>query len=172
MGRPAGADRRAAACRRSVHQPERAHRRCRVRPTAAHAHWRAVLSSQRFFWLRLARRRQRQLGQRLRRAALQLPASDAAARVARFFPWQVARSMRAWVVGSATHCPCGRTCGWYRAPGSMCCPTPAVETPRSSPTAARIDVVKQLAWGRTLSVGLGTRSGSGQVNALHFGGSF
>ncbi len=39
-------------------------------------------------------------------------------------------------------------------------------------TAARIDVVKQLAWGRTLSVGLGTRSGSGQVNALHFGGSF
>ena len=39
-------------------------------------------------------------------------------------------------------------------------------------TAARVDLVKQLAWGRTLSVGLGTRSGSGQFNALNFGGSF
>jgi hypothetical protein len=39
-------------------------------------------------------------------------------------------------------------------------------------TAARIDLVKQLAWGRTLSVGIGTRSGAGQFNALHFGGSF
>ena len=38
--------------------------------------------------------------------------------------------------------------------------------------AARVDLVKQLAWGRTLSVGLGTRTGSGQFNALHFGGSF
>ena len=38
--------------------------------------------------------------------------------------------------------------------------------------AARVDLVKQLAWGRTLNVGLGTRSGSGQFNALHFGGSF
>ena len=39
-------------------------------------------------------------------------------------------------------------------------------------SAARVDLVKQLAWGRTLNVGLGTRSGSGQFNALHFGGSF
>lgn len=39
-------------------------------------------------------------------------------------------------------------------------------------SAARVDVVKQLAWGRTLNVGLGTRSGSGQFSALHFGGSF
>jgi hypothetical protein len=38
--------------------------------------------------------------------------------------------------------------------------------------AARVDVVKQLAWGRTLSVGLGSRLGGGVVNALHFGGSF
>jgi hypothetical protein len=39
-------------------------------------------------------------------------------------------------------------------------------------TAARVDLVKQLAWGRTLTLGLGTRSGAGQFNALHFGGSF
>jgi len=39
-------------------------------------------------------------------------------------------------------------------------------------SAARVDVVKQLAWGRTLSVGLGTRTGGGAFNALHFGGSF
>jgi|SRR6478609_6851478 len=39
-------------------------------------------------------------------------------------------------------------------------------------TAARVDVVKELAWGRTLSVGLGTRVGGGAFNALHFGGSF
>jgi hypothetical protein len=39
-------------------------------------------------------------------------------------------------------------------------------------SAARVDVVKQLAWGRTLSVGLGTRAGGGAFNALHFGGSF
>jgi hypothetical protein len=39
-------------------------------------------------------------------------------------------------------------------------------------TAARVDLVKQLAWGRTLNVGLGTRSGAGQFSALHFGGSF
>lgn len=39
-------------------------------------------------------------------------------------------------------------------------------------SAARVDVVKQLAWGRTLSVGLGTRAGGGTFNALHFGGSF
>jgi hypothetical protein len=39
-------------------------------------------------------------------------------------------------------------------------------------SAVRVDVVKQLAWGRTLSVGLGTRTGGGAFNALHFGGSF
>lgn len=39
-------------------------------------------------------------------------------------------------------------------------------------SAARVDVVKQLAWGRTLSVGLGTRTGGGAFNAVHFGGSF
>jgi hypothetical protein len=39
-------------------------------------------------------------------------------------------------------------------------------------TAARVDIVKQLAWGGTLNVGLGTRSGAGQFSALHFGGSF
>jgi hypothetical protein len=36
----------------------------------------------------------------------------------------------------------------------------------------RVDVVKQLAWGRTLSVGLGSRLDSGVFNALNFGGSF
>lgn len=39
-------------------------------------------------------------------------------------------------------------------------------------SAARVDVVKELAWGRTLSVGLGTRVNGGAFNALHFGGSF
>jgi hypothetical protein len=39
-------------------------------------------------------------------------------------------------------------------------------------TAARVDIVKQLGWGGTLNVGLGTRSGTGQFHALHFGGSF
>ncbi|HEY0468793.1 MAG TPA: hypothetical protein VGC79_31585 [Polyangiaceae bacterium] len=39
-------------------------------------------------------------------------------------------------------------------------------------TSARVDLVKQLGWGRTLSVGLGVRAGAGQFNALHFGGSF
>ena len=39
-------------------------------------------------------------------------------------------------------------------------------------TAARVDVVKQLRWGGTLNVGLGTRSSTGQFSALHFGGSF
>lgn len=39
-------------------------------------------------------------------------------------------------------------------------------------SAARVDVVKELAWGRTLSVGLGTRVSGGAFNALHFGGSF
>lgn len=41
-------------------------------------------------------------------------------------------------------------------------------------TAARVDIVKTLAWGRTLSFGLGThhRTGSGQFTAVNFGGSF
>jgi len=39
-------------------------------------------------------------------------------------------------------------------------------------SGARVDIVKQLAWGRTLSVGLGSRSSSGVFNALNFGGSF
>lgn len=39
-------------------------------------------------------------------------------------------------------------------------------------SGARMDVVKELAWGRTLSVGLGTRVSGGSFNALHFGGSF
>jgi len=39
-------------------------------------------------------------------------------------------------------------------------------------SAARVDLVKQLAWGRTLNVGLGARVGGGAFNALHFGGSF
>ena len=51
-------------------------------------------------------------------------------------------------------------------------PAPGGGTPAVVTSAARIDVVKQLAWGRTLSVGLGTRLGSGTFNALHFGGSF
>jgi hypothetical protein len=41
-------------------------------------------------------------------------------------------------------------------------------------SAARVDVVKQLGWGRTLSLGLGTRqrTGSSQFSAVSFGGSF
>ncbi|HKO53313.1 MAG TPA: hypothetical protein VJV79_36645 [Polyangiaceae bacterium] len=62
-----------------------------------------------------------------------------------------------WLVASA---------GWYGLP------SPGGGTPALVSTAARVDVVKQLAWGRTLSVGLGTRSGAGVFNALHFGGSF
>jgi hypothetical protein len=38
--------------------------------------------------------------------------------------------------------------------------------------AGRLDLVQQLAWGRTLSLGLGTRSESGQFHALNVGGSF
>jgi len=51
-------------------------------------------------------------------------------------------------------------------------PAPGGGAPAVVTSAARVDVVKQLAWGRTLSVGLGTRLGSGVFNALHFGGSF
>ena len=51
-------------------------------------------------------------------------------------------------------------------------PAPAGGPPAMVTSAARVDIVKQLAWGRTLSVGLGTRLGSGTFNALHFGGSF
>ncbi len=41
-------------------------------------------------------------------------------------------------------------------------------------TAARVDIVKNLAWGRTLSVGVNTRqrTGSRQFTAVNFGGSF
>ena len=39
-------------------------------------------------------------------------------------------------------------------------------------TAARVDLVKQLGWGGTLSFGLGGRFDSGRFEALHFGGSF
>jgi len=38
--------------------------------------------------------------------------------------------------------------------------------------AASVDLVKQLGWGGTLSVGLGARFDSGALNAFHFGGSF
>jgi hypothetical protein len=63
-----------------------------------------------------------------------------------------------WLVSSA---------GFYGLPSAVGGASSALVT-----SAARVDVVKQLAWGRTLSVGLGTRLGSGQFNALHFGGSF
>lgn len=41
-------------------------------------------------------------------------------------------------------------------------------------SAARVDIVKRLAWGRTLSLGLGTRqrTGAAQFSAVSFGGSF
>jgi len=53
---------------------------------------------------------------------------------------------------------------------------PALENARSAmvTSAARVDVVKHLGWGRTLSLGLGTRqrSGASQFSAVSFGGSF
>jgi hypothetical protein len=53
---------------------------------------------------------------------------------------------------------------------------PPLDSARSAfiTSAARVDVVKHLGWGRTLSLGLGTRQryGSSQFNAIHFGGSF
>jgi len=53
-------------------------------------------------------------------------------------------------------------------------PTPIGAGRAPVTTAARIDFVKKLGWGRTLSLGLGARlgSGTGQFNALNFGGSF
>jgi len=61
--------------------------------------------------------------------------------------------------------------------GFYALPSPGGGRSAFATSAARVDLVKQLAWGRTLSVGLGTRSGSGQFSsgqfsALHFGGSF
>jgi len=46
-----------------------------------------------------------------------------------------------------------------------------VASPRLT-TAARVDLVQQLPLGRTLSVGLGTRSSTDQFHALHLGGRF
>ncbi|HET7545731.1 MAG TPA: hypothetical protein VFK05_37945 [Polyangiaceae bacterium] len=63
-----------------------------------------------------------------------------------------------WLVPSA---------GFYALPNSVGGGAAARVT-----AAARVDLVKQLGWGRTLSVGVGARLGSGAFNALHFGGSF
>lgn len=53
---------------------------------------------------------------------------------------------------------------------------PPLDSARSTfiTNAARVDIVKHLGWGRTLSLGLGTRqrNGSSQFNAVNFGGSF
>jgi hypothetical protein len=53
---------------------------------------------------------------------------------------------------------------------------PPLDSARSAvvTSSARVDVVKHLGWGRTLSLGLGTRqrTGSSQFSALSFGGSF
>ena len=53
---------------------------------------------------------------------------------------------------------------------------PPLDNARSAviSTAGRVDLVKKLGWGRTLSLGLGTRerSGSAAFNAVNFGGSF
>jgi len=51
-------------------------------------------------------------------------------------------------------------------------PTPGDGTSPFLTSAARVDLVAQLAHGGTLSVGLGARSGVGQFHALNFGGSF
>jgi hypothetical protein len=56
--------------------------------------------------------------------------------------------------------------------GSYALPTPGGGASAVVTSAARVDVVKQLAWGGTLSVGLGARLGPGVFNALNFGGSF
>jgi hypothetical protein len=64
-----------------------------------------------------------------------------------------------WLVPSA---------GFYALPNSLGGGAAAPVT-----AAARVDLVKQLGWGRTLSVGIGTKiAPSGAFNALHFGGSF
>lgn len=53
---------------------------------------------------------------------------------------------------------------------------PPLEGARSAVVtqAARLDLVKHLGWGRTLSVGLGTRvrTGAAQFSAISFGGAF
>ncbi|HKO53312.1 MAG TPA: hypothetical protein VJV79_36640 [Polyangiaceae bacterium] len=64
---------------------------------------------------------------------------------------------RLWLVQSA---------GFYRQPTALGGPAKRISL------AGRLDLVKQLAGGRTLSLGLGTRSESGQFHALNFGGSF
>jgi len=65
---------------------------------------------------------------------------------------------------------------WWLVPsaGFYALPTPGSPTASRYTGAGRVDVVKQLAWGRTLSFGLGARvgSGNGTFNALNFGGSF
>ncbi|HYP78137.1 MAG TPA: hypothetical protein VER12_19325 [Polyangiaceae bacterium] len=62
-----------------------------------------------------------------------------------------------WLVGSA---------GFYALP------KPGGGSSAFVTSGARVDVVKQLAWGRTLNFGLGTRGDGAQFSALHFGGSF
>jgi len=64
---------------------------------------------------------------------------------------------RLWLMHSA---------GYYRQP------TPFGASVAQVSLAGRLDLVQQLAWGRTLSIGLGIRSESGQFHALNFGGSF
>lgn len=63
---------------------------------------------------------------------------------------------------------------WWLMPsaGLYAQPSPGGGASAFVTTAARVDLVKQLASGRTLNVGLGSRVGSGQVNSLNFGGSF
>jgi hypothetical protein len=56
--------------------------------------------------------------------------------------------------------------GYYRKP------TASGATQSRVSLAGRLDLVQELGWGRTLSLGLGTRSESGQFHALNFGGSF
>jgi len=68
--------------------------------------------------------------------------------------------------------PLSKTLSLVPSVGFYALPSPGGGSGTFVTSAARVDLVKQLAWGRTLSVGLGTRSSAGQFSAVHFGGSF
>ncbi len=75
--------------------------------------------------------------------------------------------------GFTYHLPLSKSVWLVPSAGFYALPTPGGSTTPLITSSARVDLVKQLAWGRTLSVGLGVRNrGSVQTNAVSFGGSF
>lgn len=76
--------------------------------------------------------------------------------------------------GFTYHLPLGKSVWLVPSAGFYALPTSGGSTTPLLTASARVDLVKQLAWGRTLSLGLGVRQRGSivQTNAVSFGGSF